>query len=418
MKVLWFSLTPCNGVGYIGNKGVFAGWLQSLEAELKGVKDIDLSVCFVHSNPIKPFKYENVSYYPVSRKWDGNILKKWLKMFYWGTPLVDASLISDFLDIVNKVQPDLIHIHGTEECFGLIQEKLEIPVVISIQGILAPYREKLFSGLTYSSIKKYQSFLTCLKLSNIEHTKRIFDRTAKRERVILKNAKYVIGRTEWDKRVMSVLAPEAKYFVGNELMRADFYKKKWNKTKFNKKFTIISTVSGGYYKGLELIYKTAKLLRHNNFEFEWKVVGLDKDHRFVNLVEKIENLRAKDLKIIFEGRKNELALSELLVSADCYCQVSHIENSPNSLCEAMLVGMPIVASFVGGTDSLITNKESGVLVQDGDPYSYAGALLQLSNDENKASVLAEEARKIALIRHDKNKVVKEYLAIYNYILCN
>ena len=51
-------------------------------------------------------------------------------MLYWSTPKVDGSLVLDFVNVVNQVQPDLIHIHGTEECFGLIQEKVNVPVII------------------------------------------------------------------------------------------------------------------------------------------------------------------------------------------------------------------------------------------------------------------------------------------------
>jgi hypothetical protein len=313
MKVLWFSLTPCNGASYLANKDVICGWLQSLESELKDSENIELSVCFVHHKKMASFYFEGVQYYPVTRNWDGNLFKKWLKMWFWSTPKVDDPLVAEFLQVVHQVQPDLIHIHGTEECFGLIQDKVSVPVVISIQGILAPYREKLFSGISYAAIKKDQSFFSYLRLSNIQHRKRLFDRTVKREKMMLSNAGYVIGRTAWDERVMCVLAPKAEYFTGNELLRDSFYKVQWNPNTKNKKFTIISVISGGYYKGLEMVYKTAKILTKSGFNFEWQVVGLEANNDFVHLVEKIERLTATNLPIVYKGRKDEHALSTLLV---------------------------------------------------------------------------------------------------------
>ena len=74
----------------------------------------------------------------------------------------DNRLIPKLLKVVKESQPDLIHVHGTEECFGLIQSFCKIPIVISLQGILSPYTEKFFSGIPQSiAIKKYRFNCSC-----------------------------------------------------------------------------------------------------------------------------------------------------------------------------------------------------------------------------------------------------------------
>lgn len=40
---------------------------------------------------------------------------------------------------------------------------------------------------------------------------------------------------------------------------------------------------------------------------------------------------------------------------------SHIENSPNNLCEAMILGMPCIATDAGGTSTLLSNMKDGLL---------------------------------------------------------
>ena len=116
------------------------------------------------------------------------------------------------------------------------------------------------------------------------------------------------------------------------------------------------------------------------------------------------------------GVRTEHELIEMLRESDIYCQVSHIENSPNSLCEAMMLGIPVVATNVGGTSSLLTDGQEGILVQEGEPYSFAGAILELSNNFNAASEFAQKGRIRALKRHEPSKVVREITNAYNTIL--
>ena len=51
---------------------------------------------------------------------------------------------------------------------------------------------------------------------------------AKIESFYLKNSKNIIGRTDWDRQITRILAPKSNYFVGNEILRDNFYEEKWN----------------------------------------------------------------------------------------------------------------------------------------------------------------------------------------------
>ena len=118
----------------------------------------------------------------------------------------------------------------------------------------------------------------------------------------------------------------------------------------------------------------------------------------------------------FLGRLTESDLIEKLLEADIYVMPSHIENSPNNLCEAMILGMPCIASYAGGTGSLLRDGHEGILIQDGDPWAMAGAILELKEDFNKSVSFGKNARKRALERHNKDKIANELVAIYESIL--
>ncbi|PLK44032.1 glycosyltransferase family 4 protein [Emticicia sp. TH156] len=411
MKVLWFANTPCGAAEILSPEMNLGGWLRSLEEQLVQREGIELSVCFYWKEDIPPFKHKGTSYYPVHRS-----------IYYYIANRIfnyteDDKNIKELLKVIGEVAPDVIHIHGTEENFGLIQAFTQVPVMISLQGILSPYAEKYFSGIPaisaflFEGLKKKILFNSELLLA-----KRI-KRNAVRERKILSQARNVFGRTNWDKRISGILAPNAKYFVNNEILRKSFYKNQWNKSEFSDPLQIVTIMSSGLYKGLETIIKTAGVLNeYNNLNFTWTIIGQKETDIFPKIVKRWLKADYKKLNINFVGSKNESQIVDILIKSDIYCQVSHIENSPNSVCEAMLLGMPIIASFAGGTDSMLKNQSEGILIQDGDPYSYAGTIVSLINDPANIFQFARKAQEKAHKRHDPVEIVNSLILTYNEVM--
>ena len=202
-----------------------------------------------------------------------------------------------------------------------------------------------------------------------------------------------------------------------EILRKPFYSKIWIKDCFNSKLKIVSTISGGAYKGYETVLKSAKLLKeYSNIDFEWHIAGYTHKSKWLKITEKAIGIKSDDVNIVLHGRLNAEDLSSLLIECDIYVQVSHIENSPNSVCEAMLVGMPVIASFAGGTCSLIENEKEGLLVQDGDPYVLSGAIVRVQNDFAMSKQWADNARIKATQRHNPQAICESLLSVYNAIL--
>lgn len=417
-RILWFSPTPCGSVKRNDSSVIAGGWLISLEDAIKKCKDIDLHVAFFSDKEGKAFYFEGVHYHPMLMKRSSNgigrILQRWQSM-----EVNDKKMLPVMLRVVKDVHPDLIHIHGTEERFGLIQDHIkDIPICFSIQGLIAPYEKKYFSGMPYTEATKYESWWDKIRKVSIKTDWKSFRFRAKREEHYLKNAKYVFGRTFWDKDISLALNPQRKYFVVDEILRTPFYKKQWTKSEFTKgKLKLISTISGGIYKGFETVLDTARLLKqYSGIGFEWNIVGYDASSKWVHIAEKIKKLRHQDLNINLLGKKNAKELSDLLTASDIYVHVSHIENSPNSVCEAMIVGMPIIASYAGGTASLLKDGKDGKLVQDGDPYVLAGTIVSMYQDFDYAKSCAESAHETALKRHDPKRIADQLINAYKSML--
>ena len=75
--------------------------------------------------------------------------------------------------------------------------------------------------------------------------------------------------------------------------------------------------------------------------------------------------------------------------------------------------MPCITTNAGGTSSLIEDNKEGIVIQDGDPFVMAGAIVEMINNYKKAIAYGENARKTALERHDAQKITQDLLNIYN-----
>src|SRR5574344_1434838 len=154
MKILWFSNTPCGSISRKDN-GASGGWLIALESILKQIKDVELYVSFISNDEAEDFEFDGVHYYPImfgERKHSNFVIRVLSR--YQSQSKYDAKLLPYLLDVVKKVRPDLIHIHGTESSWGIVADYIhDIPIAYSIQGLIAPYTTKYWSGVPQSVIK-------------------------------------------------------------------------------------------------------------------------------------------------------------------------------------------------------------------------------------------------------------------------
>ena len=82
---------------------------------------------------------------------------------------------------------------------------------------------------------------------------------------------------------------------------------------------------------------------------------------------KLQQLQLQD-SVIFTGLLDEKDLTEQMLSSNVFVLPSAIENSPNTLGEAMLLGMPCISSFVGGVPDLLKDGEEGYLYPYDEPH--------------------------------------------------
>jgi glycosyltransferase involved in cell wall biosynthesis len=118
--------------------------------------------------------------------------------------------------------------------------------------------------------------------------------------------------------------------------------------------------------------------------------------------------------LVFAGARADAAA--LLPALDVFVLVSHWEGVPIAVLEAMAAGVPVVATDVGGTSSIVRHGETGILVPPAEPARFAQAVRELLEDRPFALALAERALAYVRQHHDEESLLGLTEAVYLEVL--
>ncbi len=115
-------------------------------------------------------------------------------------------------------------------------------------------------------------------------------------------------------------------------------------------------------------------------------------------------------RVVFAGHVKDM--SAYYGAADVVAIPSLTEGSPNVLLEAMAIGVPVVATAVGGIPEIATHGETALLVPPRDPDAMAAALDLLLSSPSKALSLAQQAQRKIAADHSPEARAKSLVTIY------
>lgn len=410
MKVLWLEISQPSG--YEQGSRVTSGWQDALEEVVRGCDEIDLHIAFESTVYTEVRKQNGVTYHPIktSYTWWEQKRSKWT----WDVN--EKKVLSGALNVIEEVNPDLIHVFGNEWPFGLVAETTKIPVVIHIQGSIVPYNNALFPpGYSHETMWRYAG-LNPIRYWRLWKSFHKDDSNFNMELRTWENVHYYMGRTCWDEALVNTLSPGSRYYHVDEALRPDFLKttKRWTPKK-DGKLRLMTTGFSNFWKGPDMLLKTAKILKDLGVDFEWRVAGkLSEYQKFV--IEKKERTTFDANNVYILGFTKPDDLVDILCESTMYVHTAYIENSPNSLCEAQYLGLPVISTHVGGIETLLDGGKDGILVPANDPWQMANAILQLSNNEQKMREYGNSGYQHSHNRHNPNNILNDLLKCYKSII--
>lgn len=295
-------------------------------------------------------------------------------------------------------------------------------LVISIQGLISVYADKYTLGLPYRVIHSY-TFRDLLK-GNIYSDNKSFYQRGYYEQLALRMCKNVIGRTEWDYACVKQINSDINYYFNNEVLRNSFYGAKWSYDECEKNTIFIS--QGGYpIKGLHFAIKAISIVKKYYPNILLKIAGHDivnKPFYRINSYGKyIKRLIKKynlEKNVKFVGLLKEEEMLKEYLKSNIFISPSVIENSPNSLGEAMILGMPVISSDVGGVKDFIKHGENGYIYPCTESNMLAYYIIHTLNDSKLAKKIGKSAHNTALEKHNSEINAKELYNIYVKIMIN
>lgn len=416
MKVLWITnlLFPDICKKLKRPVPAIGGWMYSSAKLLTDKYNIKLAVAAVGSDcGLQVFDTDSFRYYLLPLKTNPVDYKKGLEK-YW------QQIKTDF-------QPDVVHIHGTEFTHGLAYLKsCEVNnVVVSIQGLVSVYERYYYADMSVGDILKNISFRDLIRNNNIFQQKNSFKKRGCWEKEYILSAPYVIGRTSWDKIHVKTVNPDVRYCFCDETLRPSFYSGYWKKEDCVP-HSIFCSQASYPIKGLHQVLKALPLILRLYPDTKLYISGTNilqrnsliskiKFSGYARYIRKLINKSGLDKHIVFLGMLDEKAMYGQYLKSHVFVCPSSIENSPNSLGEAQLLGVPCVASYVGGIPDMVEPGKDGLLYRFEEYEMMAHHICAVFADNELAELLSANARKVAALRHDPAKCRDRLFQIYQEV---
>ncbi len=427
MKALWVcnimlpTIARQLGVSYSNREGWLSGLLERVVQE-QGWNRIELGIAFPVDEEMGDFRrtmqlgeHGSCACYGFVENTDE-------------PEIYDAELEKRFQEILKDFEPDILHVFGTEYPHALACIKAygkPEHTLVGIQGVCSAIAEEYMADLP----KKVQRQVTLrdrIKKDSIRQQQKKFKKRGEHEKEALLLTGNIAGRTDFDRAQAAKINPSAKYYYLNETLRGIFYRDRWKRTACQPYSIFLS--QGDYpLKGFHYLLRALPGVLEQFPETHVYVAGSNiiesgtlqdrlKLSAYGKYIRKLIKDNHLEEHVTMLGRLSAEEMKEQYLRSHLFVLPSALENSPNSLGEAMLLGVPCVAADVGGVHNLLTDGGDGMLYPAGDVEMLADSIIEIFTKEAIVERFSDNARKHARVNHDTDQNYYRLIHIYREML--
>ena len=326
LKVAWITDFPVESLPGVADEirklaRYNATWQRVLLDEIKQEVDLQVLALRKEISANQSFLWEGVTFHLI--KVPGGIRAPSL---FW----IDTALLRPLL---RKLQPDVVHAWGTERGAGLVAQRLGYPYVITIQGLFTWYREQI-------PLNRYERFAAWLE-----------DRTLPKAPLVTTESVFAVNFLE-------------KRFPGLRVRQAE-HAPNWMFHKVQRKpqtapLRIVFVGSFGYRKGADILVETLDRLQ-NEFQFELRVLGSLE----TGLIDALKKKTSPEIwsRLVLRNHLPPEEVAAELAQATLMIFPTRADTSPNAVKEAVVAGLPVAGSRVGGIPDYVFPDKNGVLFE-------------------------------------------------------
>lgn len=405
MRILWVvnTIFPSLSLSLGLQPPMSGSWMYGLAEKISEQNDIKLTVVTVYNGKeILEKRIDGIDYILIPMK-----NKK-----MWGS-------------VFDHVKPQLVHIHGSEFSYGLdlMEQRPEGKYILSIQGLVSVCADYYLAGLSIKDVIKNITLRDLLKNDNLFQARNKFKKRGVAEKKYFSKVDAILGRTDWDRAHAWALNQNVPYYHCDEMLRKEFYTdEKWSYENCEKNSIFISAANYPL-KGFHQVLKAANLVKKTCPDLRIYVAGhkvcgdgtLKSELKLSGYGLYIKKLIRKyklDQNVIFLGVLTAEQMKERYLKSHIFICPSSIENGSNSVSEAQILGVPVIASYVGGVTSTISHKKTGFLYEYGDYKILANYISDFFKTPVLTNKISLNSIKEAKVRHDVEKILNKTIEIY------
>ncbi len=417
MRVVWVTpsmLPECLAkIGRI-EKGS-GGWLGALIPTLRDVDGFELHIIIVNKDAkFSKFNSGGITYHPV----DSNS----------GVFRHSKELKFKLHNLIKTINPVLVDFQGLEFCYVKDAKFIvgnAIPVA-TLQGMVSEISKYYLLGLRAIQILFNLTFRDILLFDNLYFRRLYYRMRGHSEIASIRQINYFIGRTEWDRSVISKNKKSFKYYKMIRKVRPLFNKVRWSESSLAEK-TIFVSQAYAPFKGLHILIEAIKIVKTHYPEIRVKIAGknmmtsrtlagISFPGGYEKIISRMIKINQLQENFCFLGSLDEEEMAHQLSISSLYVLPSIIENSPNSLLEAQIVGIPVVSSFTGGIDSML-DTSMAYLHNPLDHTRLAFNICEALSNREKSISMAARGHRFAVDRQSALEV-GELINIYRDIIAD
>lgn len=336
---------------------------------------------------------------------------------------LSEEFVKEIIAVVDDFCPDLIHVWGTENAWGLLtaRKMVKQPALLEMQGLLRACACVYAGGLNVREKIACIGLKELLRQSTIFHNQKRFEEWGNFEVEMISHHHYVAVQTAWMEAQVKAINNSCRIFHDiHGVLRDPFYTAEpWQPLLNN---TILCSISDpAPYKGLHVAIRALAVLRTRFPDIKLRVAGalqksgIRRDGYITWLNREAKKLRV-DSNIVWLGALTASQLIQEMQTAKGMILPTYVENCSLAVQEALFMGIPLVTSYVGGLPSLARDEETVLFFSPGDAEMCAYQMERLLTDRALAERISSQARKTALVRNDPERIVQNQMEIYRQVV--
>jgi glycosyltransferase involved in cell wall biosynthesis len=294
---------------------------------------------------------------------------------------------------LDAIKPDLVHGQGTENLFSYIAVTSGYPAVISVQAIIS----HLFRQYRRVSRRYFEHAIVQFI-----------------ERYTIRRARHLIIKAPFVESFVRSLNPDARLYLLENIIHEAFFAVRRELGRQRNRVVFVGTLINT--KGVEELVGAFQRVASEFPSLELHLVGTG-THAYVDGVLKplIASGPAAG-RVTLHGQLSSERIAALFGQASMLVLPSYSDTSPNVIAEALVAGVPVIGTDVGGIPYMIEHDRTGLLVPVRDVDSLAAAMRRYLQNEALAEEHARRGSDRARARYGEERFVRSLMEIYAEVL--